>query len=106
MPSPIVTVTNNTASINSNTSLTCIASLPGNLSLPVIYEYYWYHTTFAYFRIYNSTLIINNVNVSNAGWYECAVIALVNSNYVSTSLQFAVGYLTVTGMLILYQFTL
>ena len=84
--------------------MTCIASLPVNLSLPVIFVYYWYHTTFGYFRIYNSTLNINNVNVSNAGLYECYAFASVNSSYVYESAEYAFGYLTVTGMLILYQY--
>ena len=84
--------------------MTCIASLPGNLNLPVIFVYHWY-TKFGFFVFDNSTLNLNNVNVSNAGWYECfvLVIASVNSIYVSESARYAVGYLTVTGTLILYQ---
>ena len=89
--------------MNSDTSLTCIASLPVNLSLPVIFVYYWFHSSFDYFRIYNSTLNISNVNVSSAGQYECFAFASVNSSYVYESAQYAFGYLTVTGMLILYQ---
>ena len=91
--------------MNSNTSLTCIASLPGNLNLPVMFIYHWYTNKFGFFVFDNSTLNINNVNVSNAGWYECIVliIASVNSIYVSKSALSAVGYLTVTGTLILYQ---
>ena len=87
--------------MNSNTSLTCIASLPGNLSLPVIFIYDWYHTAFG--TSDSAFLNINNVTVSNAGQYVCAVLASVNFSYVTGSSGYGVGYLTVTSMLILYQ---
>ena len=68
----------------------------------MIYIYHWSHTAYS-ISVNNSTLNINNVNVSSAGQYVCAVLASVNSNYVSDTLALAFGYLTVTGMLILYQ---
>ena len=79
--------------------MTCIASLPGNLSLPVTYTYRWINTFNNYVWItQSSTFNINYVNVSNAGLYECGVIASVNSRYVSESVEIAFGYLTVTSM--------
>ena len=74
--------------------MTCIASLPGSLSLPVTYIYGWSPVTDK-----DDTLDINNAVVSNAGQYRCNVTAIYSgaNAYISSSFGASVGYLTVTG---------
>ena len=100
VPGPSITVTNDTVEVGSTATLVCFASIISNMSGILYFSQWTGSYTLDLSEGINSTLVIENVDVDDAGQYMCIITACytgseVNTTYVMDAMNTASAYLTV-----------